>query len=85
MSEQAILEKVNDLLKDQHPGGVSLHALAGQIQRRGEYLHIPVQPSSKVRSTFEFYEALANVETELSDNQKLKVILVPDYPDEATG
>ncbi len=82
MSEQAILERVNDLLKDQHPGGVNLHALTDEVHRRGDYLYIPVQPSRQPRSTFEYYEALAEVETELSDKERLKIILIPALPDE---
>jgi autonomous glycyl radical cofactor GrcA len=77
MSEQAIIDRVTELLKDQHPGGVNLQVLANEMERHGEYWHIPVQPNRQPRSTFEYYEMLADVETELSDKEHLKVVLVP--------
>ena len=81
MSENEVIEQISRLLQNQHPGGVDLEVVRGHSQKRGEHWYIPVRPSQTPRSTFEFYDALAEVETVLAESQ-VKVWLVPTLPDE---
>jgi hypothetical protein len=49
---------------------------------KDDYWYVPVQPSSQPPRTFEYYEVLADVETDLSEHERLKVWLVPTLPEE---
>jgi hypothetical protein len=42
---------------------------------------IPVRPSTEPPRAFEYYDALADVETDLSENEQLEVWLVPTTPE----
>jgi hypothetical protein len=82
MSKEQVAELVRERLRDCHPGGVSIRVVEDEIRHRDDYWHIPVQPSAQPRSTFEYYDALAEVETQLSEEAHLNVWLVPTMPEE---
>lgn len=82
MSENDVIEQVVKRLSNQHPGGLDLEVVRGYSEKRGETWYIPVRPNQTPRSTFEFYDALAEVETQLALHENVKVWLVPNLPNE---
>ena len=72
MNKERVLELVQEHLRQHHPDGITLTALDRGIRREDGFWHIPVRPSGQPERMFEYYDALAEVETELSLNNRLK-------------
>jgi hypothetical protein len=82
MDEAKIVELVRRELRKHRPGDVSLDVGTGPIRRQGEYWYVPVLPSEEPSRTFEYYEALAAVESTLEERNDVQVLLVPEYAGE---
>ena len=80
MSEEKVVQLVRERLQDRHPGGVTIDVVEQAIRHEGDYWYVPVRPNAQPPRTFEYYDALADVESELSLNERLKVLLVPTMP-----
>jgi hypothetical protein len=83
MNKEKMLELVQERLKEHHPGGVTLTVLDRGVRREDGFWHVPVRPSEQPDQMFAYYDALAEVETDLSLKERLKVVLVPTLPEEA--
>ena len=83
MTKEEVIRLVRERLKNYHPGGVTIAVLDQHIRSEEDFWYIPVLPDVQPSSTFEYYDALADVETELSLENHLKVLLVPTMPEEA--
>ena len=81
MTEKEILEFVRNRLKTQPLEGITIEALEERIERQGQYLYIPVQPSAQPEHTFAYYDVLAEIETDLSMDHNVNVLLVPTLPE----
>jgi hypothetical protein len=82
MSKEQVVQWVQERLRDRHPGGVDLSVVESGVRCKDDYWYVPVQPSAQPPRTFEYYEVLADVETELSEHERLNVWLVPTLPEE---
>jgi hypothetical protein len=85
MTEEQVIELVREQLRNHHPGGVTVEVVPDQIRRQGEYWYIPVLPSAQPPKMYEYYEALAEVESTLEENEQLQLWLVPVVPEEVTA
>lgn len=83
MTKEEVVQLVRERLHHHHPGGVTIAVLDQNIRHEDGYWYIPVLPNQQPPSTFEYYDALAEVETELSLDNNVKVLLVPTMPEEA--
>ncbi len=83
MSKEQVLELIQERLQYQHPGGVNLAVVAQGIRHENNTWYVPVLPSAQPSSTFEYYDALADVETQLSLDEQLNVWLIPAVAGEA--
>jgi hypothetical protein len=83
MTEEKVLDLVREQLANHHPGGVTLDIGGGSVRRQDEYWYVPVQPSAQPPKMYEYYEALADVEATLEENEGVQVFLVPTLPVEA--
>jgi hypothetical protein len=81
MSEKEIVEIVGRYLKDKHPGGATLEALAQGIRHEQDWWYVPVRPSVEPVRRYEYYEALADVEASLEESEHLTVLLLPTAPE----
>lgn len=77
VSNQDIIDAVSDLLKDRHPDGTNLEVLAEGVRHEQEWWYVPVRPNRQPEKRFEYYEALADVERRLLQEQHYTVLLVP--------
>lgn len=76
--KQFVAERVSYYLKDAHPGGTTLEVLASQIWHEEFGWHVPVRPDFEPKRLFEYYEALAEAEIALRDEDDLSVFLIPE-------
>lgn len=74
---------VQQYLQDAHPGGATLAVVEAKIRKEGTYWHVPIRPSVEPPKLFEYYEALADIESAIDTQEHLKVILIPGDPQEA--
>lgn len=81
MSKEEVAQLVGEKLQEIHPGGVDI-TVAGNVTLRDGYWYVPVRPSAQPPSTFEYYDALADVETKLSLDKHLHIWLVPTMPED---
>lgn len=79
-----VAQTVRDSLQECHPGGVTLSVIESDIRKIDDWWRVPVRPSEEPKHTFEYYDALARVEEEISEKTRLKVLLVPAMLDLAT-
>jgi hypothetical protein len=78
---QQIIDAVRKHIKDKHPGGAILEVLPQGVRQDREWWYVPIRPNVRPAKTFEYYEALAEVENELQKFEHLTVLLVPTVPD----
>jgi hypothetical protein len=83
MDEEAIQKLVREQLQHHHPGGVTLDVAPEAPRRRDGYWYVTIRPSAQPPKMYEYYEALAEVESALEENEQLQVVLVPTVPEEA--
>jgi hypothetical protein len=83
MTEEQLVALVRAELQKHRPGGAALDIGPGPIRRQEEYWYVPVMPSVEPPKTFEYYEALAEVEGALEEREQIHVLLVPTYAGEA--
>jgi hypothetical protein len=82
MTKERIVELVREELRKHHPGGADLDIGPGPIRRQNDHWYVPVLPSREPPKAFEYYEALAEVEATLEEEEQLQVLLVPVTPEE---
>lgn len=80
MSPSMLAEVVREYLRECHPGGVTLEVLDGGIRKIDYWWRVPVRPNVEPPHTFEYYDALAGVESELQEDRDLNIMLVPVPP-----
>lgn len=66
MDKNQVREIVRERLKSCHPGGVTLDVVEEAMRLEDNNWYVPAQPSAQPPYTFEYYDALARVETDLN-------------------
>lgn len=86
MTKEAVAQLVRQHLQNHaRPDvldGIALDVLEDDIYSENDYWRVPILPSTQPRWMYAFYEVLAEVESELQENIKLNVLLVPVVPEE---
>ncbi|MDQ2688368.1 MAG: hypothetical protein M3Y28_10940 [Armatimonadota bacterium] len=81
MSEKDVVELVGRYLKNKHPGGATLEAIPQGVRHEQDWWYVPVRPSLEPARRYEYYEVLADVETDMETHEHLTVLLVPTSPE----
>ena len=81
-TEEKVLDAVRKHVKDRHPGGAILEVLSRGIRQEQDWWYVLVQPDKEPDKRYEYYEALADAEVELMEQDDLTVLLVPVLPNE---
>ncbi len=76
-NDQDVINAVRSLLRDRHPDGANLEVLPEGVRQEQEWWYVPVRPDKQPARRFEYYEALADIEKRLLQEQQLTVLLVP--------
>ena len=80
-SKARVLKLISDQLRKAHVGDISFTLVADELEKRNGTWYVPVLPTAQPPSMYQYYEALSDVETELSEKHDLHVWLVPALPD----
>ncbi len=84
MTKKDVGEIVQKYLEEQeYAEGFSVSVLDSEIRRERGFWYVPVMPNVQPRKIYAYYEALAEVEGKLDENDGLDVLLVPTIPEEA--
>jgi hypothetical protein len=79
-NRHTVAQLVSDRIRDCHPEGVSLEVDEQGIRKVDCQWRVPIRPSAEPVNRYEYYEALTDIEIELSEQEKLNVFLVPRDP-----
>jgi hypothetical protein len=77
VDKRSVAEAVRKYLEDRHPSGLTLEVDEQGVRQEQYWWYVPVRPSQEPPKLFEYYEALAEVEGEIEENENLTVLLVP--------
>lgn len=80
-NEEMVAQVVRDYIQDRHPGGVTLDVIEEGIRKIDHWWRVPIRPSAQPPHTFEFYDALAEVESEIQEAEHLNILLTPALPE----
>lgn len=78
---QQVIDAVRRHLSGKHPGGAILEVVPEGIRQDREWWYVPVRPSIRLTKRFEYYEVLAEVESELQKTENLTILLLPTIPE----
>jgi hypothetical protein len=84
ITQSEIAQKVRESIRDRHPGGVTLEVVEQGIRKVDYWWRVPVRPSAWPEKMFEYYEALAEVESEIQEKEHLNILLSTSEPSEAS-
>jgi hypothetical protein len=79
--EKTVAQVVRDYIKNSHPGGVTLEVVEEGIHKIDYWWRVPIRPSSPPPHTFEYYDALAEVESAIQEDKQMNILLVPALPE----
>ena len=77
MSEQNILEIVKRYLDQNRPEGVAIEVVERGLRRDGDWWYVPVRMPERLVRQSHYYDALADAEIEIKDNEHVEVLFVP--------
>ena len=80
VDKNTVLAAVRKHIEGRKPGGATLEVLAEGVRHKANWWYVYVRPSFEPPRRFEYYETLAQVETELLKSEKLIVMLLPSIP-----
>jgi hypothetical protein len=72
--------KVRNLLQNHAVAGIALEVLEDEIRWRDGWWHVVVRPSEWPKKRYEYYEALAEIEEDLQENEHLNVLIATGEP-----
>ena len=75
--EQRVIDAVRRQIQGKTPGGATLEALEDGMRQDHDWWYVPIRPSFQPARRYEYYETLAQVETDLQKSDHLTVLLVP--------
>jgi hypothetical protein len=79
-TRRTVARLVSTYLRDCHPEGVSLEVDEAGIRKVNGQWRVPVIPSAEPVQPYQYYEALTDIEMELSEQEDLNVFLAPSDP-----
>ncbi len=77
LTRQIVGRKVEQSLANHHRPGWRVEILKEEIHRDNDWWYVPVRPDEETQRTIQYYDLLAEVESELQDEENLNILLVP--------
>jgi hypothetical protein len=75
-----VAEKVREHLRGVRPAGIALEVMEEKILKVDDWWRVPVRPSELPPRMFDYYEALADAESELQEKEQLNVLFATAEP-----
>ena len=85
LTKQSVAEKVRQYIQNLHPGGVTLEVVEDGIHKVDYWWRVPVRPSAWPAKRYEYYEALADIESDLQEKEHLNILIATGEPMEAAA
>jgi hypothetical protein len=79
LTRQDVGKKVEQSLANHHRPGWRIEVVKKGIHQEDNWWYVPVRPDQDTRQTIQYYDLLAEVETELQDAENINILLVPVY------
>ena len=80
LTPQEVAVRVRPYITIRHIGDIALEVDAARIHLRNGYWNIPIRPSRWPNPLFPYYEALAEIEDQVQENEGLKVTIASGEP-----
>ncbi len=74
---ETVLEAVQRRLQQRHPDGANLEVVPQGVRHEQDWWYISVRPDREPARDWEYFEALAEVETEMLTQENILVLMVP--------
>lgn len=74
---KTVLEAVQRRLQQRHPDGANLEVMPQGVRHEQDWWYISVRPDKEPARDWEYFEALAEVETEMLTQKNILVLRVP--------
>jgi hypothetical protein len=85
LTADSVANIVRKYLAGHQPGGVNLEVVEQGIRHEDGWWRVPVRPSTWPKKRYEYYEALAEIESELQEKEKLNVLIATSEPVETAS
>lgn len=79
-TKQTVARIVRDYLKGRRPGDVSLEVVEDGIIQMNGWWRVPVRPNAWPAKRYEYYEELAEIETQMHEDQHLDILISTAEP-----
>ncbi len=80
LTPQQVAQKVRDYLTDARPAGIALEVVESDIRRVEGWWRVPVRPDRWPEPIFPYYEALADIEATIQENEHLNILITTGEP-----
>ncbi len=80
LNKQSVAQKVREYLQNNHPGGVTLEVVENDIHQVDYWWRVPVRPSAWPLKRYEYYEALADIESDIQEKEHLNILIATGEP-----
>ena len=77
LTRQTVGKKVEQSLANHQRPGWRVEVLKEEIRKDNDWWYVPVRPDQETERTIQYYDLLAEVESELQDEENLNILLVP--------
>lgn len=78
---QLVADFVRNYIRDRHPGGVTLSVIDEEVRKIDDWWRVLILPSAQPPHTFEYYDVLSELESEIQEEKHLNILLVPAFPE----
>ncbi len=85
LNKRTVAKAVRKYIEDYHPDGATLEVVEQGIHKEEYWWYVPVRPNVEPMKRYEYYEALADVEEALEENENITVFLVPTVPEDGVS
>ena len=77
LTQREIAARVQPHLQNNPISGVVLEIAEDLIHREDNWFYVPVRLNTKEPRTFEYYDMLVEIEDEIAQQERLRIMLVP--------
>ena len=80
---QMVAAKVRRYIQNRPPGGVTLEVIEEGVRKVDNWWRVPVRPGAWPANRCEYYDALAEIEDEIQENENLDILIATAEPAES--
>ena len=81
ITKESVAHIVSEHIKDRHPGGITLEVVEEDIHKVDNWWRVPVRPSAWPVKRYAYYEELAEIESDIQENEHLDILISTGVPE----